>query len=151
MLKPIVHTLAKYYVVVAALVVVCGSAVLDRAVTNRRSLSETLQITQQDEDENGVYEAYYLSFRTDESVRSHVPLRSELLCEVRDTNQDGRLDVWTYYKDGDMLSRASDKNNDGKVDLWEQRINGDRVLVAKDTDFDGKGDSEKEERYVRVH
>jgi len=59
----------------------------------------------------------------------------------KDTDGDGRIDLWYHYEDGRMVRVEEDRNRDGRPDLWEF-YNADQVVVRreKDVDFDGTAD-----------
>ena len=65
---------------------------------------------------------------------------SAVLAE-KDTDGDGRIDLWYHYEDGRIIRVEEDRNRDGRPDLWEY-YNSDQAVVRreKDLDFDGTAD-----------
>jgi len=61
--------------------------------------------------------------------------------KTADKNGDGKIDLWTYLKEGRTIRTARDTNADGKPDRYSLFIKG-RNLVLRETDvnFDGKID-----------
>ena len=61
--------------------------------------------------------------------------------KTADKNGDGKIDLWTYLKEGKTTRTARDTNGDGKSDRYSLFIKG-RNLVLRETDvnFDGKID-----------
>ena len=58
--------------------------------------------------------------------------------ERRDRNNDGAVDVWLYYEDGEMTREESDDNFDGKKDVWYTLTpEGFTSNVEQDTDHNG--------------
>jgi len=65
--------------------------------------------------------------------------QDRLIRRFLDTDEDRKLDLWIYYKDGVESYRESASNGDAKIDSW-QYTQGDSVLMFNDTDGDGKAD-----------
>ncbi len=63
----------------------------------------------------------------------------------KDTDGDGKTDVWYYYKNGRITKIREDRNRDGKPDLWEDYDDSGQVVVrrSEDLDFDGTADIER--------
>lgn len=58
-----------------------------------------------------------------------------------DTNNNGKNDRTSYYRNEQLVFTAYDENEDGKQDLWFRFKNGDAVdLELADTDGNGKPD-----------
>jgi len=56
---------------------------------------------------------------------------------VYDTNHDGRIDTWQYYKYGKVIRLEQDRNHDKKVDAIVRYRNGREVHSLLDNDGDG--------------
>jgi len=56
--------------------------------------------------------------------------------------EDGRVDLWRYYKDGSLLTEDRDRDSDGRIDYTAHYFPKSGVLEAftRDTDFDGQND-----------
>jgi len=54
--------------------------------------------------------------------------------------QDGRIDRWEFYKDGQLSRVEEDNDHDGRVDHWLNYDAGILVKEAVDRDGDGKPD-----------
>ena len=54
--------------------------------------------------------------------------------------QDGRIDRWEFYKDGQLALVEEDNDHDGRVDHWLNYEAGILVKEAVDRDGDGKPD-----------
>ncbi|MCC8179672.1 MAG: hypothetical protein LIP23_01980, partial [Planctomycetes bacterium] len=69
-----------------------------------------------------------------------------VFAEEFDSNGDGRMDVWRFYRDGILSSEERDLNGDGRVDYqsrwdpYERRL----LMVLRDTTFTGCNDLEIE-------
>jgi hypothetical protein len=62
----------------------------------------------------------------------------------KDTDTDGRVEVWFHYDQGRVVKVEEDSNHDGRVDLWETYDESERMtLRQKDLDFDGVADIEE--------
>lgn len=58
---------------------------------------------------------------------------------------DGRFPVVKHYdSEGDLLRVERDSNGDGRTDIWEYYDGGELVRVARDTDSDGVPDQVSE-------
>ncbi len=55
---------------------------------------------------------------------------------------DGRIDLWRYYKDGCLLTEDRDRDSDGRIDYTAHYHPKTGALEAfsRDTDFDGQND-----------
>lgn len=58
--------------------------------------------------------------------------------KTADRNGDGRIDQWTYLRDGKTYRTARDTNGDGKPDRFTLFIKG-RNLVLRETDVNKDG------------
>ena len=70
----------------------------------------------------------------------------EIFAEEFDSNGDGRIDVWRFYRRGLLSSEERDLNGDGKVNFqsrWDAR-NGRLLSVLRDTEWRGVNDLEIE-------
>lgn len=54
-----------------------------------------------------------------------------------DTNRDGRIDTWQYYRDGVLYRAEQDRNHDGKVDARLAYDDGRNSRTLVDDDGDG--------------
>lgn len=54
-----------------------------------------------------------------------------------DTNRDGRIDSWQYYRRGLLHRTEQDRNNDGEVDAKSAYDGGRQVRLEMDNDGDG--------------
>lgn len=71
--------------------------------------------------------------------------RAQKIEEVLDTNQDGEMDDFSYYRSGVLYFRELDTNYDGAVDIWVYIREGVYVeRYERDKDFDGKVDLVKD-------
>jgi len=68
--------------------------------------------------------------------------RGSLVRVNRDTNFDGRSDVQEWYEDGRLVRRETDRNFDDRVDLIDEfdATTGARTRAVFDADFDGRAD-----------
>ncbi|MCC8116966.1 MAG: hypothetical protein LIP18_07450 [Planctomycetes bacterium] len=69
-----------------------------------------------------------------------------IFAEEFDSNNDGRLDVWRFYRRGLLSSEERDLNGDGKVDYqtrWDTNT-GSLIAVLRDTHKRGINDVELE-------
>jgi hypothetical protein len=61
--------------------------------------------------------------------------------KTRDSDGDGRPDIWEHYSGQRLIARMEDRNGDGRPDLWEQYAPAEdrSVLIERrlDEDFDG--------------
>jgi hypothetical protein len=65
-------------------------------------------------------------------MRNGRPVRLE-----GDTDGDGRVDRWEYYRaDGELLRIGASSEDDGRVDTWI-RTSGDERFIEKSTARDG--------------
>ncbi len=55
-----------------------------------------------------------------------------------DTNGDGKMNEWIFYKDGNPTKGERDANGDGKVDTW-LRYNKEGMIIKSEADTDGNG------------
>lgn len=60
---------------------------------------------------------------------------------IVDRNEDGRIDLWIYREQGQIVRRVLDENYDGAVDSWIDYQQGVPVRRRADTDHDGSVDS----------
>ncbi|MFQ5682684.1 MAG: hypothetical protein ACE5HC_05355 [Candidatus Binatia bacterium] len=63
--------------------------------------------------------------------------------EARDSNQDGKPDLWVYYnpkRPEEIVRQEEDINADGNVDTWSYFRNGQLVRRESDTRGDGRAD-----------
>jgi antitoxin component YwqK of YwqJK toxin-antitoxin module len=64
--------------------------------------------------------------------------------KTRDSDRDGRPDIWEHYSGQRLVARMMDRNQDGRQDLWELYAPGEdrSVLIEKrlDENFDGVPD-----------
>ena len=71
--------------------------------------------------------------------------KAQKIEEALDTNGDGELDDFSYYKNGVLYLRELDTNYDGTIDTWVYIKEGIYVeRYERDTDYDGKIDLVKE-------
>jgi antitoxin component YwqK of YwqJK toxin-antitoxin module len=64
--------------------------------------------------------------------------------EIRDVNGDGVPDLWIYYdprKPGDIIRQEEASNADGRVDTWSYFKNGQLVRREVDTQQSGQPDT----------
>ena len=61
----------------------------------------------------------------------------QLVRVEEDTNQDGAVDAWTEYQEGEILRRRADADHDGAVDTWILYRNGKTLRHEQDTTGDG--------------
>jgi len=77
-----------------------------------------------------------------------------VVVEKADLDGDGRVDVWTYIKEGpskQKLRRTVDLNSDGKPDLTEfYGDDGSVVRSEVDVDFDGRVDIKRTYRNGKI-
>lgn len=69
-----------------------------------------------------------------------------VFAEEFDSNRDGRIDVWRFYRRGVLTSEERDLNRDGKVDYvsrWDPNT-GNLVAVLRDSNKRGVNDIEVE-------
>lgn len=55
-----------------------------------------------------------------------------------DSNRDGRIDTWQYYRRGALHLTEQDRNHDGEVDAKSELKAGRQVRLIMDNDFDGR-------------
>lgn len=70
----------------------------------------------------------------------------EIFAEEFDSNRDGRIDVWRFYRRGILTSEERDVTGDGRVDYvsrWDPNT-GNLVAVLRDTGRRGVNDVEVE-------
>ncbi len=114
-------------ILVLSLVVMCGLA--GAVETGARQLSGWLSVTTPD----GWVGKRYVE-------------KNVVFAEEFDSNGDGRMDIWRFYRRGILSSEERDLNHDGKVDFqsrWEpnqRRL----VTVLRDSEFRGVNDLEIE-------
>jgi len=60
---------------------------------------------------------------------------------IVDRNEDGRIDLWIYRQQGQIVRRVLDENYDGSADSWIEYQDGVPVRRRADTDHDGSVDS----------
>ncbi len=70
---------------------------------------------------------------------------SAVLAE-KDTDGDGRIDLWHHYEDGRIIRVEEDRNRDGRPDLWEY-YNSDQSVVRREKDLDFDGTADIQERF----
>ena len=71
-----------------------------------------------------------------------VPSASEPVADgIVDRNQDGRIDLWLYREQGEIVRRVLDENYDGAADSWIEYQEGVPVRRRADTNHDGAVDS----------
>ena len=58
----------------------------------------------------------------------------------RDTNGDGKPDIWCHYQSGALTKSEEDQDGDGRVDIWWLYTNGIVSQGMRDADFNGKPD-----------
>ncbi len=71
---------------------------------------------------------------------------SEIFAEEFDSNADGRIDIWRFYRRGILTSEERDLKGEGKINFqsrWEPRERR-LLLVQRDTDWRGINDLEIE-------
>ncbi|MFO7713674.1 hypothetical protein [Desulfosarcina sp.] len=56
---------------------------------------------------------------------------------LSDTNRDGRIDSWQYYRRGALSRTQQDRNHDGKVDAKSEYDGGRQIRLIMDNDGDG--------------
>ncbi len=61
----------------------------------------------------------------------------QLVRVEEDTNQDGVVDAWTEYQDGQIMRRRADADHDGAVDTWILYRDGQTLRHEQDTTGDG--------------
>ena len=54
-----------------------------------------------------------------------------------DTNHDGRIDAWQYYRRGALHRTEQDRNHDGEVDAKSEYEDGRQIRLILDSDGDG--------------
>ncbi len=65
----------------------------------------------------------------------------KLIRAEKDTNLDGKTDVWFHYNNGVLSSVEQDTNLDGRPDIWETYDKSGKLIQRKkDLDFDGTPD-----------
>lgn len=65
----------------------------------------------------------------------------ERVSSQRDTNNDQKPDVFTFYRDGKPTRKERDTNGDGEMDSWEKfDSEGNVVKSGRDSDYDGSID-----------
>ena len=63
----------------------------------------------------------------------------QLLRKEKDSNQDGKIDLWEHYAGSPQPVRIEfDENFDGDVDLWQFFLGPRMVRQEQDTDRNGK-------------
>ena len=61
--------------------------------------------------------------------------QGNLLRRFFDTNEDNRIDVWSYYKDGVEVYREIDSNFNGKADIYRWlNVGGSRIGIDENED-----------------
>src|SRR5262249_56446844 len=66
---------------------------------------------------------------------------SPIRLDTRDTNRDGRPDVWQYYDNAGVLLRVNvDTNFDGRSDVQESYRDGHLIRRESDRNFDDRID-----------
>ncbi len=65
------------------------------------------------------------------------PATQALARVEEDTNQDGAIDAWTEYRDGEIQRRRADADHDGAVDTWTLYRDGRTVRHEQDATGDG--------------
>lgn len=75
-------------------------------------------------------------------VWQYLDSRGALVRVNRDTNFDGRPDVQEWYEHGRLVRRGSDRNFDDRVDLIDEfdAVSGAHTRAVVDADFDGRAD-----------
>ena len=68
---------------------------------------------------------------------------------VTDADRDGVIDRWEYVDNGEKVFQVKDRNNDHKLDSWWKRMEDGTGVIATDDNFDGSVD--RIERTVTVH
>ena len=48
----------------------------------------------------------------------------------RDTNGDGKIDIWEYWENGEIDRIGIDVDGDGQVDRWETRKTAQAAAAA---------------------
>jgi hypothetical protein len=76
-----------------------------------------------------------------EQVRYYDARGEVLLRQEQDTDYDGRLDTWTVYQGGRLVTRNLDTSGDGKPDAFERYEGGRMVERSIDRDGDGVRDA----------
>lgn len=72
-----------------------------------------------------------------EILRFHDPETDELIRSERDSDFDGRIDVWDDYAAGEFRKRRVDRDGDGHADLWEEYAEG--WMTRRKVDRNGDG------------
>jgi len=71
-----------------------------------------------------------------------LPTGSEPIADgIVDRNQDGRVDLWIYREQGEIVRRVLDEDYDGAPDSWIDYQEGEPVRRRADTNHDGAVDS----------
>ena len=70
---------------------------------------------------------------------------SAVLAE-KDTDGDGRTDLWYHYEGGRIIRVEEDRNRDGRPDLWEY-YNSDQAVARREKDLDFDGTADIQERF----
>ena len=61
----------------------------------------------------------------------------QLVRVEEDTNQDGAVDAWTEYQEGQIVRRRADADHDGAVDTWILYRDGQTLRHEQDSTGDG--------------
>jgi hypothetical protein len=61
----------------------------------------------------------------------------------RDTNHDGRPDVWEIYEDGELRRLGYDLDFDGHVDRWDRDEVAERAALEREIQEEEKAKKER--------
>ena len=73
-------------------------------------------------------------------VQRDYNLAGSMISEARDTDLDGKVDVKSYYDQGDMVKKETFKDGTDKVDAVRFYVEGELIRLERDTDGDGQPD-----------